>query len=241
MNDNARLRRPRLLSEGVVIVVSILLAFSIDALWDQSQLRGEEREALAALHTEFTTNLAQAERVISVYIDGREHMEALVRMSPEEIRSLSQPTVSAMMLATSNNWTFDPVLGTTDALLSAGKLGILRDPALRDALTTFSNQVTDAAEDIAWTTPFAHEMWRAERRHGGPWTDPATEIGHAGPVQAPDFITRASPEDLLSVRADAEFMGAVSRFHLLAGYYVQSLETIRDQIELILDLVGEPT
>ena len=84
-------------------------------------------------------------------------------------------------------------------------------------------------------------MWVVEMRHGGPWSDPETEIGRAGPVQTVDFIRKATAEDLLNVRADTEFMGLVSRFYLNAGYYVQELESIRTQIELILDLVAEST
>ena len=42
MNDDTRLRRRRLMGEGTVIVVSILLAFGIDALWTQQQERIEE-------------------------------------------------------------------------------------------------------------------------------------------------------------------------------------------------------
>ena len=38
----------RILVEGAVIVVSILLAFGVDALWDESQ----EKEELAALVNE---------------------------------------------------------------------------------------------------------------------------------------------------------------------------------------------
>ena len=52
-----------LLGEAVVIVISILLAFSIEALWAQQQLWQEEREVLAALEEEFRANLEQVETV----------------------------------------------------------------------------------------------------------------------------------------------------------------------------------
>ncbi len=40
---------PRLLAEGAAIVVSILLAFGIDAWWDDRQERIEERKILLGL------------------------------------------------------------------------------------------------------------------------------------------------------------------------------------------------
>ena len=39
----------RIAAEGVAIVVSILLAFAIDAAWDASRERAEERQALSGL------------------------------------------------------------------------------------------------------------------------------------------------------------------------------------------------
>ena len=45
---------PRWLIELAVIVVSILLAFGIDAWWEERQDRREEAEILAGLEREFT-------------------------------------------------------------------------------------------------------------------------------------------------------------------------------------------
>lgn len=55
---------PRIVAEGAAICVSILLAFAIDAWWDQRQDRVEEAQALLSLQDEFEVNrdrLAQAD------------------------------------------------------------------------------------------------------------------------------------------------------------------------------------
>ncbi|MDH3424629.1 MAG: hypothetical protein OEN00_16655 [Gemmatimonadota bacterium] len=44
-----RISRSRVLAEGAVIVLSILLAFGIDAWWEGRQERAEELAALSAL------------------------------------------------------------------------------------------------------------------------------------------------------------------------------------------------
>jgi hypothetical protein len=44
----------RLIAEGLAIVVSILLAFAIDAWWEQRQDTAEERRILVSLRDEFT-------------------------------------------------------------------------------------------------------------------------------------------------------------------------------------------
>ena len=52
---------PRILVEGVAIVVSILLAFGIQAWWEGVQEREEEQDALASILQEFETNSAERE------------------------------------------------------------------------------------------------------------------------------------------------------------------------------------
>ncbi len=113
-----------------MIVVSILLAFGIDALWAQRQLRIEEQEALVSLQADFTANLRKINEVIDKHVASQKKVATLVRLSSEEIQTLPRTTVSEIMLATANPWTFDAVLGTTDALVSAAKLSNQWGPLL---------------------------------------------------------------------------------------------------------------
>ena len=224
--------------EGAVIVLSILLAFGIDALWAQHQERLEEREILASLRSDFVANLDSVTRVIEAHQAFRDRVTTLIELSPEEIRTLSQTRISELMLATANPWTFDAVRGTTDTLVNGGKLGILSDPDLRDSLLTFLNRVADSGEDIAYLIQGAQDVWAAEIKHGGPWSDPATEIGYVGEIRGLGFIPKATAEDLLSVRADPILMGHSKRFHINAAYYIEELQLIRNQIEEILALIA---
>jgi hypothetical protein len=224
--------------EGAVIVLSILLAFGIDALWAQHQERLEEREILASLKSDFVANLDSVTRVIEAHQAFRDRVKTLIELSPEEIRTLSQTRISELMLATANPWTFDAVRGTTDTLVNGGKLGVLSDPDLRDSLLTFLNRVADSGEDIAYLIQGAQDVWAAEIKHGGPWSDPATEIGYVGEIRGLGFIPKATAEDLLSVRADPILMGHSKRFHINAAYYIEELELIRNQIEEILALIA---
>ncbi|MHC5065242.1 MAG: DUF6090 family protein [Planctomycetota bacterium] len=239
MTTDKRNRFWRFIAEGAVIVVSILLAFAIDALWAQHLLQQEEQVALASLETEFKANLQQIDQVVEVHELARTRIEALVDSSPEELRALPQEKISEIMAATANPWTFDPTLGTTKALVGAGKLGVLRDSRLRNSLTTFSNLVSDAAEEVYYLQNHAFDIWRAEGKHGGPWTDPATEAGIAGSIRGLDFIPKATPDDLLNIRADPQFMGLVYRFHINAAYYIAELGRLRKQAEVILELIAE--
>jgi hypothetical protein len=240
LNIDAVPRRGRLLGEGFVIVVSILMAFGIDALWAQRQSRGEEREALAALESEFAANLAQVEEVHAGYLQARPRIETLVSISAADAGALPQAEISAIMAATCPSGTFDPVLGTLEALIGSGKLGILRHAPLRGALTSFQNLVVDAAEDAALVQADGRDVWKAELELGGPWTDPDTNVGRGGiSIATPTFIPRADAADLLRVREDAHFMGLVSMCHIDAGYYVAELERLRAQVLVVQSLIEE--
>lgn len=237
--------RRRLLWEGGVIVVSILLAFAIDALWDERQTRAEEREILAALRSEYETNVDLVDRVMAAHRRDRADVEKLVGMTEADILVQSQETVSRLMLALCNPWSFDPVLGTTDALIGAGKLEVLRDRELREALTTFKNLTADASEDVGYLGSIAEVLWLEQVALGGPWTDPGAEASTRGePLAGPDFIPRPTAADLVRVRSDQRYMGLVGRCLLNAGRYVGELENMRTHAARVLDLigtVGEPT
>ena len=71
----------RIIAEGVVIVVSILLAFGIDAWWDDRQLRHEERallEELRATLSEDILDVSQAADTLSTVNDGLKSLARLV-------------------------------------------------------------------------------------------------------------------------------------------------------------------
>ncbi len=63
MTDTADRRLPltRIFAEGIAIVVSILLAFAIDAWWDGSREREREATVLEGLQTEFEANRERLE------------------------------------------------------------------------------------------------------------------------------------------------------------------------------------
>jgi DnaJ-domain-containing protein 1 len=63
MNTVREIPWPRILAEGTAIVVSILLAFSIQAWWDDRQDQNDERVILRSLQAEFDQVQSQIESV----------------------------------------------------------------------------------------------------------------------------------------------------------------------------------
>ena len=73
MSDHRRVTR--FVTEGTVIVVSILLAFWIDAWWDSSQARRNEATVLESIRQEAEQNRRELDRLLE-----RNHIQ-LARMS----------------------------------------------------------------------------------------------------------------------------------------------------------------
>ena len=90
----------RLALEAVVIVSSILLAFGIDAWWQEGEEQREVRESLAALRSEFVENRS---RLDSAIVSGERRVAAIdgmlrkttpvYRLVPEFVAWLRDPGV----------------------------------------------------------------------------------------------------------------------------------------------------
>ena len=137
----------RVLSEGVVIVGSILLAFGIQAWWDERQEEERVRQDLENVASELGLNrellLFQAE------IDDRMATAARAmaeRMEPEAARAVINLVDTLVFLGWSTPPTLDPSLGALDALVVSGSLSTVEDPELRSNLSSLRAQFDDVLE-----------------------------------------------------------------------------------------------
>ena len=229
----------RLIPEGLMIVLSILLAFGIEAAWQERLEREAESEAIASLRADFEENRRLVRQVIDAHLAFRESVAVFVDLPPSAYDTLPATRASEFVLAAANPWTFDPVLGATDGIVGAGRTGLIRDTELREALSDFLGFVSDLAEDAGYVSTSAQDVWSREAVLGGPWTDPSTEISTSGSITGLPFIPRAEAEDLRTLRGDQLYMSLVKRYHLNTAYYVRELQRIEEHIDYVLRLVEE--
>lgn len=147
LNLNQQIPWPRVLAEGLIIVVSILLAFSIDAWWSDRQEREQEQEVLNGLATDFAVNHSELETAISHHLWGVNLIFKLNTLSQEEVALVSPESTEEYIRAIVDRASFDPQNGTLDALIASGKLGIISDPKLRTLLVEWKNLLEDALEE----------------------------------------------------------------------------------------------
>jgi hypothetical protein len=137
----------RVLVEAAVIVSSILLAFAIDAWWDDAQLAEEVAQDLGNVAQELEVNLELlrfnldvTERMVA---GGSGMLEAMERESPSEALSLPDTLV---WLGTSTGPSLNASLGALEALIASGRLAAVDDPFVRLKLAGLPSRFADILE-----------------------------------------------------------------------------------------------
>ena len=138
----------KLALEGLVVVVSILIAFALDAWWDERQLEQETAEDLAIVEYELAENI----RLVQITMDI---MNQVVAASRELVAQLkAHPDSDTVDVADNvlfwslfSHPTFDPSLGGTDAWIATGRLQGLKSAELRQRLASVRGKVADVVEE----------------------------------------------------------------------------------------------
>ena len=130
-----------------MIVGSILMAFGIEAAWSEKKERADESDAIAQLAHDFASNAARLDTVRMVHqtaLDATYEILALAGLAGEALGTL---LTGALVRNSWRVWTYDPVLGGVHSLIQSGRLGILRNDALRVAVAGWPDIVEDLNED----------------------------------------------------------------------------------------------
>lgn len=151
----------------VLIVVSILIAFTLEAWWDGQQTLDEEKAALAAVRDdlraarlELDSVLLRNERVITA-------AGVVLTLSPDEIGSLSSDSALRLMIgAYGGGLTFDPTTGALQGLLSAGTLADIRNHRLAADLSSWPGLMDEIEEDQAFIIDSFNRLQEVRVRTG---------------------------------------------------------------------------
>ena len=131
-----------------LIVAGILIAFLLDAWWNERINEEELREDLRAVHADFLSTREELNQVVAVneaYIEG---VTKLVALGPEEIERLDSETGNGLAwLLPTGGLTFDPVMGSLDAFISSGQLNRIDNLELRGLIGAWSGLIDEIGED----------------------------------------------------------------------------------------------
>ena len=198
----------RLLLEAGAIVVSILLAFALDAMWDERQLQRWEVTQLAALRDEMTENLASLDAIIAAHEKNTYSMNTM----SGQLRAVATGNVVRVdndVLVSLVSWrTSDISTSSLDALLASGRLGDISNAEIRKALASWPTLVLDAQEDEIIARDFVEKVIAAELAGQGiiavayslRWT-PADPVGQATRSGETEVTVIPQLEDFAMVRS----------------------------------------
>ena len=221
--------------EASVIVISILLAFGLDALWDANKREREAQIALTSLESEFQANLSSCRRVIRSLADSASDFADLMRTPDSELQGLCDEAATAAYNSFCSPRSFDALLGTTKSVISTGTFSILQDANLRNQLDVFLNLMDDTHEDIQNMLHYMRVLGEYEVSIGGPWGAPSDgDAEHADT----SYMRMITAHQLLSLRDDPGFIGRVKLYHGCAAWYHGELTGLAAHIESVLDTIA---
>ena len=147
MNETNKIAWKRLSVEAAAIVGSILLAFAIDAWWDDRNEVELERRLLTVLLVEFDQN-AELLRQARTHYEQR-YMDALhiLEYLQEGATSLDHAEIKESLRGLLIAATLHLESGAHDGLLASGQLSLIRDEKLRNRLAAWPSYVKEWSEE----------------------------------------------------------------------------------------------
>ena len=146
------------LYQALAIVAGILVAFAIDAWWEERNEQEWQTEQLVSLRDEFVANRDELIAVVGRDREIADHLrQLLATLKTHDIGDVAR--VDAMQVAALTAWrTSDVASGALDALLASGRLGEFEPPELRQRLAEWPSAALDFQEDEVLTRDFIPDV-----------------------------------------------------------------------------------
>lgn len=173
----------RIFVEGVAVVLSILLAFSIDAWWDRRVERREAAEHISALRSDFLATIDELDRGAAVHNLRLGAAQALISVPKAETMALGYDSIQSLLGATVRTTTVDPYTAALNSLVGSGQLSLILDGTLRARLADWRRLIEDHADTQALLVREITEVY-------DPWLRSVVLLerrGHKAPFVSADF------------------------------------------------------
>jgi hypothetical protein len=222
----------RIFVEGLVIVVSILLAFGIDAWWDMHGERLRERQALGALHGDFLEAQREFQLGANAYDRRLASLEVLGGVATGNVRPPSPDSIQVLLQWLVFFATADPPVATLEALEGAGEFSLIRSSRLRTLLSLWQRQYADAKETqlLAYET-LIDDVWG--------WFRPGPPMPNLFNMLPPDLTTSPDPGEVLPYLTTTEFSNLVIQQYLLTSLTSADLDNLLTTTSEIIEELEE--
>jgi len=220
--------------ESVLIVLSILAAFSIDTWWGSKSDANQEQAMLLALSEDFT----EAEKLLSV-VKSLHNMtaragEKLITLG--ETGSVPETDQNGVDLLISRHFaraTFDPPMSTVESVLGSGRIDLLTSQELIAELTQWSSVVTQLhnleieARDHFYERFYPYLISRIKLK----------DLDKGYPEFLESYPWEQEQTDAYKLVSDQEFMNIVYLHWILKTNILSNLVPVEASLTRIRDLI----
>ncbi|HKJ16208.1 MAG TPA: hypothetical protein VJ984_02515 [Xanthomonadales bacterium] len=137
----------RMGAEGVAIIVSILIAFAIDAWWENRKERQEEFEILNGLQNEYAQHRALLESRVTSQTTALKQAGLFMQAYQSGQWAGDSESLDIALFWMAAAPTTDLGSGVRDALISGGRLSLLSNRTLRYQLATWDVVIEEVRDD----------------------------------------------------------------------------------------------
>ena len=190
MTDTQKINWQRLLVEAAAIVISIIIAFAIDAWWDVRQERQAEFDYLIALQKDFSETREslenQVDRVSSLFSQVDQVLGVIADTESAKLPDSFSSMVGAAYVIPRPV----TVTGTYEDMVNSGNLQLIRNQELRLAMAKFMSilEIMNFRSDLSLQTfwslhaPFVNEYLLFDEFGWNPMENMVGEVKYvAGP------------------------------------------------------------
>jgi len=221
----------------VLIVVGVLIALSLESVWQNRAERAAEENLLLGLRDEFVENSSSLERWLGLHervVTATEQFIAHLESVPEGQRVVVPDSVLAEMARTP---TYDPELTSLDAAFNSGQISLIRSVEIQRALASWMRLLADAQEEEQRGVDLVYSRLL-------PLLGVATNLGPALSWLTSDVrrVMRGLPGDGVpltssSVAAGTELANLLWVRYRLSSAAANELEILRGGLDEVLELL----
>lgn len=202
----------RIAVEAAAIVMSILLAFAIDAWWDNRQDRAEEQRILVSLKAEFEQNL----ELIDIEFSYRHAVvDSILKILDASVAPTTiEPEILDGLIGDLAWWqNIKYSRGAIDGLLQSGRLSLIENEELRRVLVSMPSQFDDTAGSELYDQDITRNVILPYLRTHSSLSQIANTAAKGRPgvwtSQASVAYPTAEPRDHTDLLRESEFLAIV--------------------------------
>ncbi len=221
-------------AEGLAVLIGILLAFAIDAAWEERGQRATERELLTAVQNE----LVDAR---SGFAENKARLEQVSRRGTEVLRALGTPTpgsisddsVIVLSRGVSPPPMYYPPRAALDDLTGSGGIALVQSDSVRRAIAAYGRTLSHDLQ----RQELLLELWRVEL---APYLYNHSTVapGDGVLVGADDLPPRPSSVDRSAYLGNRTYLNLVSAQSLRIRDVGNTHDRAIDAIDRVLELLG---